>query len=383
MIGLVTNPRVERPEPRTFCLTVHAGYRCRHSGRCCRAAWDIPIEAAAAARLRHADGMAHRIIPVQDAAHPGVAGLAARNANGACAFLEEPSTLCAIHRLHGRDALPASCRLFPRLVLEDRRGTFINLSHFCPTAAASLFEASTCAIVDAPASLSDVGPLQGLDAREQWPPLLRPDVLMDLDAYTRWERLCVETLGAPGMLPARALGLLAGVAEYARAWTPGAGSLIGRLEEAASPTDAGTTAAYGYRDVLVRASVPDRFRAPLPPPDFASRLPASLAMLDAHAPAVGRWLASKAFANWMAYQARGLRTIVEYLRACFDVLVVEAARATDDDRPAMIGAIGRADFLLVHLADSLTLARQLSAVEVEPGVRSQTRRGTRRQAIKA
>ena len=113
--------------------------------------------------------------------------------DGACGFFERDSRLCAIHRDGGSAALPATCRIFPRLVLHDARGTFVSLSHFCPTAAAMLFDApGPDAIVDAPASLTGEGRLDGLDATDAWPPLLRTSVLMDLDAYAAWEERAVD-----------------------------------------------------------------------------------------------------------------------------------------------------------------------------------------------
>ena len=39
----------------------------------------------------------------------------------------------------GEPMLPATCGHFPRLAVRDARGTFVSLSHFCPTAAATLF----------------------------------------------------------------------------------------------------------------------------------------------------------------------------------------------------------------------------------------------------
>src|SRR4051812_31188677 len=98
----------------TWCLNVHAPYRCRHAGACCRASWTIPFE----------DGT-----------------IAARTPDNGCIFLDGRSGLCSIHRDGGAQALPVTCRVFPRIVLQDARGTFISLSHFCPTAAALLFDA--------------------------------------------------------------------------------------------------------------------------------------------------------------------------------------------------------------------------------------------------
>jgi hypothetical protein len=136
-----------------WCLDFHAAYRCRHAGACCRAEWAIPF---------------------------GDGTVAARDANGACSFFDGTSHLCSIHGRHGLHALPLTCRMFPRLVLHDARGTFISLSHFCPTAARLLFDAAgDGAIVAAPPALTDVGELDGLDARREWPPLLRPGVMME------------------------------------------------------------------------------------------------------------------------------------------------------------------------------------------------------------
>src|SRR5215471_5593874 len=166
-----------------WCLNIHAPYRCRHAGACCRSAWVIPFE----------DGT-----------------IAARDAHGACTFLDGPTGLCSIHRDGGVQALPVTCRMFPRVVLQDRRGTFISLSHFCPTAASLLFEATgEVSIVDAPPALAGIGELDGLDAREEWPPLLRPGVLMDLESYGAWERRAVTALTSGDAAPADALAALA------------------------------------------------------------------------------------------------------------------------------------------------------------------------------
>src|SRR6185312_11317183 len=35
----------------TWCLSFHAGYRCRHSGACCTAGWAIPFDPTEAARV--------------------------------------------------------------------------------------------------------------------------------------------------------------------------------------------------------------------------------------------------------------------------------------------------------------------------------------------
>jgi hypothetical protein len=78
---------------------------------------------------------------------------------------------------------------------------------------------------------------------------------------------------------------------------------------------------------------------------------------------VNRWLAARLFGTWIAYQGTGVATIVRYLRAALDVLVVELTRTPSDGRPErldVLEALRRSDYLLVHLADSQRLATLLS-----------------------
>jgi hypothetical protein len=68
-------------------------------------------------------------------------------------FYEHETHLCGVHRALGEGALPATCRIFPRIALTDARGTFITLSHYCPTAAAMLFRTDVpLEIVESPAA---------------------------------------------------------------------------------------------------------------------------------------------------------------------------------------------------------------------------------------
>ena len=282
------------------CLSFHSAYRCRHSGACCRAGWTIPFdhdERESVHALRLAGGSVT------------ADGHAARHADGTCTFFEGDSHLCAIHHAGGHDALPLSCRMFPRVVLHDGRGTLISLSHFCPTAAALLFEPGDPAgIVDAPATLTDIGPLDGLDARDAWPPLLRPGVMMDLESYAAWERLAVELLTREGIAPAVSLDVLASATGRIAAWSP------------------------GERRPLLHA-VRDAFGTLAPP----------TAVLDEHEPALKRWLAARLFGNWIAYQGDGLHAIVRYLHDCLATFMTELAR---DGSP--LEAIRRSDLQIVH-----------------------------------
>jgi len=242
-------------------------------------------------------------------------GHAARHADGTCTFFDGDSHLCAIHHAAGHAALPLSCRMFPRLVLHDARGTLISLSHFCPTAAGLLFDAGSSwppvGIVDAPSSLTDVGPLDGLDARDVWPPLLRPGVLMDLESYAAWERLGIELLSREGIAPDVSLELLAATTGRITSW-----------------------AAEGPAPLL--HAVRDAFGMLSPPPTT---------VLEVEDRAVKRWVAARLFGNWIAYQGDGLAAIVRHLRGCLATYTTELAR---DGSP--LEAIRRSDLLIVHHA---------------------------------
>jgi Fe-S-cluster containining protein len=297
------------------CLSFHAAYRCHQSGACCSAGWTIPFDAAElravsaltlAGTIRQNGGKASAVMT-----------------RGRCSFLEGgPGThACEIHRVAGHSALPLTCRMFPRLVLHDSRGTFITLSHFCPTAASMLFEAADeVTIVDAPPALAGAEPLDGLDARDVWPPLLRPGVMMDLDSYEYWERCAIAMLTLDGVSPRRAIEALDAATSRITSWTPNA-------------------------DVPLEQAVEDAFRRTEP----------ESSALRAFDTAIKRWLAARAFASWVAYQGNGLLTIVRYLRTCLDAFEVELAR---DGKP--LEAIRRADHLMVHEVSSQQLANLLN-----------------------
>ena len=298
------------------CLNFHAGYRCHRSGVCCSSGWTIPFDAG---ELRTVGALALAEGRIDQTPNGG----SARLERGRCTFLQQDTGglhACAIHRAGGHAALPLTCRMFPRIVLHDPRGTFISLSHFCPTAAALLFEdGPPAAIVDAPPALAGAEPLDGLNAREVWPPLLRRGLMMDLDSYGTWERLALELIARQGVAPRIALEALDEATAAVVGWTPANSRSLD----------------HTLRDAFERLSPPAATLAP-----FET--------------AVKRWLAARLFGTWIAYQGNGLRTIVRYLRACLDVFDVELAR---DGKPRE--AIRRADHLIVHESSSQQLAHHL------------------------
>jgi hypothetical protein len=99
---------------------------------------------------------------------------------------------------HRRTGLALGLPALPRVALADARGIRITLSHFCPTAAGLLFDDTPLRIVAAPERLSLSGTIEGLDATDALPPLLRPGMLMDFDGCDAWERHAIEKLDAGG-----------------------------------------------------------------------------------------------------------------------------------------------------------------------------------------
>ncbi|MEQ1909108.1 MAG: hypothetical protein ABMA15_09810 [Vicinamibacterales bacterium] len=354
-----------------YALNIHAGYACRHSNACCTAGWSIPVEPARQALL-------------------GVEWLTP-SSDGTCPQLDRSAHRCRVHRDHGEAALPESCRHFPRRSLVDARGTFVSLSHFCPTAASLLVESDgPLSIVEGPAAFPQDRAYDGLDARREWPPLLRPDALFDYESFSMWERFLVAALGSPVGDVSSTLTRIAGVAERLRAWSAAYGPLRawtaatlasqgdgmpGRMQSALTG-NLGDSLAQRYRAFLrteafesVCATVPAALAPPTVPDDLDAADAAWVAPhWQDHAGLVLRFLASKSFASWTPYQARGIRTHVAELFAAAGVLRVECARICANQgvslsQDTLLGAIRMTDWLLVHLADREQLMAWLGRIE--------------------
>lgn len=365
-------------------LTIHADYHCRHSGACCTADWDVPVEltvyrsldeACKSGRLRTApqSGPLDPLI-VEPGLPDGAAAMLERNDRGECVFFDRDSHLCVVHRDLGHDALPATCRHFPRLAVRDGRGTFVTLSHYCPTAASLLFRDDVdLAIVAGPVSFPPAD-YDGLAvAAADLPPLLRPGVVMDLDAYSRWEthmvRRCAEAVS-----PESALATLERDAARVRAWTP-EGPTMSDLVEALPGTLVDTSqrpALAGDVATFTRTllAVPADLR---PEPDEHDLEAAFDGLVRpawrAWSLPLRRYLAAKAFASWTAYQGRGLLSIVRGLQVALSLVRVESARQCRNagrplDRERLLQAFRQADYILNHLAVGEDLALQWSEAEV-------------------
>src|SRR5262245_22697376 len=92
-----------------YSLSIHADYRCHHSGACCTADWDVPVELPLYRTLDEAlsegrvapsgrlDGN-NAVLIVDDHLTGNAAAMVARTATGDCVFYQRNSGLCVIHR---------------------------------------------------------------------------------------------------------------------------------------------------------------------------------------------------------------------------------------------------------------------------------------------
>ena len=316
--GLTSNggrERLERdgakqtgPAPAVRVLSVHQAYACRHSGVCCSSDWPIPVEADGLVRIERARATGQ--LPIDRAVRstslfvrpidaPAETPVIVGRTDGRCVF-HTGGHRCGIHEHLGHDALPLACRQFPRVSVLDPRGVSVTLSHYCPTAAATLGSdgydrARADILVNTPGFPPD-GEYAGLEARDALPPLLCRDVLMDWDAWWRLEQRAVATLLHTGASADEALALLRGVVARLGRWRPGSEPLIDAVETAFDRGDAAP--AVAPVEVLVRHAfdrVPGVYRQRA---EWAWHL-------DTPDPVARRFLAAHAFANWQVHGQNG------------------------------------------------------------------------------
>jgi hypothetical protein len=238
-------------------------------------------------------------------------------------FYENDRRTCGIHRQAGEDLLPVACRNFPRVTLLDRRGRFITLSHFCPTAAALLLHDGEIAVVEAPAALSLNGAAEGLDATAVLPPLLRPGMLTDPDGYGGWEREAIATFNDRSRGVRDALAVIAAATDDVRAWQPGGDSLATRVSEAFHRARASSVPSGGEPSALDRG--------------------------------IKAFLAAHLFASWSAYQDGGLAGVVRAVDNAHATVMRELpghrSLGEGGSRAPFIAAVRAADFRLRHSRD--------------------------------
>jgi len=361
---------------RVFSLGFHADYRCAHSGVCCSSGWEIPVTPEAEERIQAA--VAAGRLEIESRGVPlfrsrrelpdGANVVFGLDPGGRCAFFEPQARLCAIHRQAGAAALPPSCRQFPRVVLLTPAGVFITLSHYCPTAAAMLFrEDAADTIVGDPPAFPEDEAWEGLDAREAWPPLLRPGVLLGWDGFVLWQQEAVRLLLRQDLSVEVAVAALSARSERAADWTAADGALLEGLRGAASRVEHPSVIPFSFATAMeawnnVAGTIPERLRrspsplgpGPAPEPGWeAAHARLVMPAWPGFAAPVRRFLAAKAFASWTALQGEGLVAWSRTVETALAVLHVEATRQCLDaplDRAALLEAFRHADLLLMHLS---------------------------------
>jgi Fe-S-cluster containining protein len=381
------------------CLSLHARYRCHDSGACCSSGWPIPIEIPLYERLVASldRGSITTVRPVAAFAPTrglpeGAAAMLGQTEDGRCAFYEADARRCRIQRISGHAAIPIACQQFPRMCLIDPRGVHITLSHYCPTAAATLFDATPLAIVqDPPAFPADV-PYEGLDAHDAFPPLLRPGVLMDWPTLDAFETHAIHVFENETQSVDLALTRLRATAERLRLWRASDGPLLDTFHAATATETAPEMKRVPHRDLdaldfetmfqrdaEVRGAVPAGSVIPGVAADAGTSRATPGDIADAYRRHVDptwrtftrplcRYLAARLFANWCWYQGQGVRTLLRALEAALAVLRREAARQTLAngrmlDQNLLREAFRNTDLLLIHWCDQDTLARTWTAAE--------------------
>lgn len=358
----------------TYWLSMHAGYGCQHSGACCRSRWPIPLEVSRVSAVEGAIRSGHIavgdswLLPTVDAPAEA-AGVIAISDEGHCVFHQHHR--CTIHEALGHGALPSACQHFPRVCLLDPRGVFVTLSHFCPTAATLLFDEGPVSIVEGPPALPGEVEPEGLDAREVWPPLLTERVLMDHEGYGSWERHVVSVLAGEDRASSPELALARLHADAQTAIDSGThlsgGAVFDVARARTAPPRPLIAEEARPRFDLVRSAVPMPLTWPHAPSNFEREWSTrAQPAWSSWAPVVQRFLAAHAFGSWLAYQGRGLRTIVSGLEAALAVLQVEVVRACQArnavlDRATLYDAIRQSDLLLRHYVDRQAFADAMRA----------------------
>jgi hypothetical protein len=228
-------------------------------------------------------------------------------------------------------------------------------------------------IVEAVPPLRLESNMEGLDAADALPPLLRPGLLCDTEGYDAWERAGVAIFANPQRRYNECLDDLAAATERSRAWMPGAVSLRDHVLDSHRAPNVDVSTAWCEGSAIARiarltaGAVGDDLRTI---PDFNAQWNRWFDANDADwfDQGMKNYLAARLFGNWVAYQGQGLRSIVEWLRTCDAVVrhfllrrLLESARPLD--RSAFIESVRSSDLLLLHVLDSASFARDVAALE--------------------
>jgi hypothetical protein len=215
--------------------------------------------------------------------------------------------------------------------------------------------------------------MEGLDARKALPPLLRPGLLCDMQGYETWERAGLAMFARPDCRYITCLADFAAATEVIRRWKPGAQSLSDCVlatfahRRAEPPTVWSHVCAMQRIARLTAGSAGDDLTY-IPHFEEQWNQHAGINAIDWFDLGMKNYLAARLFANWVAYQGQGLRSIVEWLRTCAAVVrhfvlqrLIRSGFPLDPS--VFIESVRSADLLLLHVLDSGSFARDIAALE--------------------
>jgi hypothetical protein len=263
----------------------------------------------------------------------------------------------------------------------------VSLSCFCPTAASLLVDGGVPLRIETDASaFAGRTPYEGLDVRTALPPLLRADALFSWSGFDLWERFVIDALAETGRPVDVALARIAAAAERFRSWSASRGDFddwcrsargegAEAVREAAPlPSDEETyrVAVSCVPEDLQPAALPSAQQQAVGATDQRGEgwSTALEEVWHRHDGPIRRYLASRAWASWVAHEA-GVRGYVRWLGLVRGVFRVELRRgllatAAENERILVRDAVRRADHLLVHLCSPAALARRLRAIDAQP-----------------
>lgn len=420
-------PRLLRnePPPRTATsLEFQSDFRCSQCGECCCSDWVVSLDKTQHERIAQALRTGDLTVPgvTADSAltrneNPSDLGFGLFHAHltfgpAGCPFLERESdsTACAIQRQLGPGALPIICQVYPRICVLEPRRVCLTLSNCCPTARAKLWredlDGPGLTRVENPPAFPPDGAYAGHNTLERKPPFLRPQVPLTWEAYARWERFCLERMADERLTPENALLHILTAAEKIRGWAGNGSVPVGVIEslaqtEAAVDPDqlteqierlpCGLALCRNLYELLFQSLSP-KGDSPLTEilqtfqeayGSASDTQHAALSRLTGDYDhfirpfwpqgerAVRRYLASKLFANYYAYEGHGLRTglyvvvlILATLRLHATLLARRAQRPLDVT--LLDEAFALTDRYWLNMVARDVLAHGLTQIETAP-----------------
>ena len=400
-----------------YSLTIHSNFQCESCGVCCATNWNIPVEKQVYETLHQ--HLKNGNITVPGNKEIDIDNLLIKTANlperaeanigrdelGRCLFFDyDKGNLCSIQHDVGIDSQPWVCRIFPRLCVLQPQGIFITLSHFCPVATTFLFcENSNINIIKNDPTFIQSGIYAGHDARTHLPPLLRPNVLMTWETYDIWERYAVEFMSKEDYTPEEALIVLITTVEKIRNWNGQNPPLLDFLKEIlekdsqANPAELKSqikqlpcgllkakqiyTVLLGYLKGEINSFIPIKTSFQINYL-FKNEPEAANNFIDDYNKYVypcwaefehpiRKYLASKIFANFFAYQGNGLRTgllavvfALTSLRTHTTILCSQKKQQLNKD--LLLEAFRYTDYLIHHSVSREQLIQFLNQFETHP-----------------